>query len=53
MNCLIDNILNRNLKKGRKLEVIKRYIKLRYHINIDARAIEKRVQGLNLSYRLN
>ena len=53
MDCLIDNIIKRwYLKKGKKAEVIRRYIKVKYGINIDTPSIQKRIEKLNLKYRL-
>lgn len=49
MNCLIDNTINRYAAKGKRAEAIKRYIKMKYRINIDTEAIKKRLQNLNPS----
>jgi hypothetical protein len=42
MNCVIDTLINHQLKKGRKLDVLKRYLRMRYRINIDEMALIKR-----------
>ena len=47
MNCVINNSIIDNLKKGKKLEVIRRYIEMKYRINIDLQAMKERVKRLN------
>ncbi len=42
MNCVIDTMINYQLKKGRKIEVMKRYLQIRYRIKIDDVALRKR-----------
>ena len=51
MNCLIDNALMTNLKKGKKLDVIRRYIRMKYRISIDHAAMLKRIKYLNAQSR--
>ncbi len=47
MDCLIDNIITRwHVGKGKRVEVIKRYIRMRYKINIDATSIQNRVRDM-------
>ncbi len=53
MNCLIDNVLKRYLNKGKRIDVIKRYIKLKYHINIDLESIQKRIQSNSMKYEIS
>lgn len=50
MNCLINKTIYSHLRKGRKLEVIARYVKLKYRVNIDKLSIQKRLQQLDLDY---
>jgi hypothetical protein len=50
MNCLINNAIDSNLKKGRKIEVIKRYIRMKYSVRIDNFSMARRMQMLNLNY---
>jgi hypothetical protein len=52
MNCLIDNVLMRYLNKGKTIEVIKRYIKLKYRINIDVESIKQRVRLHEMNYKV-
>jgi len=44
MNCVIDTLIARQLKKGRKIDVLKRYLRLRYQIKIDDLALRKRAK---------
>lgn len=48
MNCVINNSIVDNLKKGKKLEVIRRYIEMKYHTNIDLSALKERVKAMNM-----
>lgn len=50
MNCLINNTIDSYLRKGRKVEVVKRYIRMKYRVHIDSISMTKRVQMLNLEY---
>lgn len=47
MNCLIDNTINRYAAKGKRAEAIRRYIRMKYRINIDLEAIKKRLKNLS------
>ncbi|MEM7107283.1 MAG: hypothetical protein AAF519_03585 [Bacteroidota bacterium] len=50
MNCLIDNSLIYSLQKGKRAEVIKRYIRMKYKIHIDLAAIKERIKTLSASH---
>jgi hypothetical protein len=50
MNCLINNAIGTNLKKGRKVEVISRYIRMKYRVTIDNFSMARRMQKLKLNY---
>ncbi len=50
MNCLINNTIDSYLKKGRKVEVVKRYIRMKYRVQIDNVSMAKRMETLNLAY---
>ena len=53
MDCLIDNVITRwYIKKGKKVEVIRRYIRMRYGIMMDVQSIQKRITKLTPDYRL-
>ena len=43
MTCLINNVIDFSLQKGKRLEVIKRYIQIKYRVNIDNLSIKKRM----------
>ncbi|UII28186.1 hypothetical protein LVD15_07110 [Fulvivirga maritima] len=47
MNCVIDNSILFHLRQGRKMEVIRRYIKMKYRINMDMATLKKRVKHIN------
>lgn len=53
MNCVIDSLINIQLKKGRKIEVLKRYLQIRYRIKIDKIALKKRVNEVGSQLSLN
>ena len=48
MNCVINNSIVDNLKKGKKIEVIRRYIEMKYHTSIDLQALKERIKLLNV-----
>lgn len=50
MNCVINTIIDRNLKKGEKLEVISQHLRKKYNINIDPEAIKARMKVMQLKY---
>lgn len=50
MNCLINQTIDRYMKSGRRPDVISRYIRLKYRINIEVSALTKRLKTLNLNY---
>jgi hypothetical protein len=52
MKDVINNTVETNLKKGRKLEVIRRYIRLKYRISIDLPALKERMRQNNMPYEL-
>lgn len=49
MNCVIDNVINTYLNQGKKLEVIRRYISMKYRIYIDLTSLKERIKLLKLS----
>lgn len=49
MNCVIDKSILYHLKKGKKAEVIRRYIKMKYRVNIELSALKERVKNLQHS----
>ena len=53
MNCLIDNVLSRYLKKGKRIDVIRRYMRLKYHISIDVASLKKRIQSNKIKYEMS
>ncbi len=52
MNCLIDNSLIYSLRRGKRAEVIRRYIRMKYRINMDIHALKKRIKDLTTSGQL-
>ncbi len=48
MNCLIDQAIDENIRRGQTLEAIKTYIKDRYHVTIDMSLIKRRIQALKV-----
>ena len=54
MNCLIDNTIKTYYARGKKAEVIKRYIRMKYRISIDMEVLTARLsqfkqQGLRVA----
>lgn len=47
MNCLINETITLYLRKEKKIEVIRRYIRLKYKINMDTESILKRIHSIN------
>lgn len=50
MNCLINETADRYLRKGKKVEVITRYMRMKYRVSIEASALTKRLQFMQLNY---
>lgn len=44
MNCLINDIIEGSIRKGKKIEVVRRYIRMKYHMNIDLKSLEHRLK---------
>lgn len=51
MNCVINNVINSYHKKGKKVEVIRRYIRMKYHITMDIASIRERIRSMNMDYK--
>lgn len=49
MNCLINDTINRYLKRGRRADVIARYMRMRYRVSIETSALTKRMQLMSTS----
>lgn len=45
MNCLIDRTIKEHYMKGKNAEIIKRYIRMKYRVNIDLKALKTRLQN--------
>lgn len=43
MTCIINAAITQYLSKGKRLEVIARYLKMKYKISIDPNVLRKRV----------
>lgn len=52
MNDIINNAIDFYVKQGRKIEVIRRFVRLKYRINIDKSAFQERVKSLRLEYEV-
>ncbi|WP_185154201.1 hypothetical protein [Fulvivirga sp. M361] len=46
MKCLIDKSVAYSLRKGKKAEVIRRYIRMKYRINMDLGTIKERIKQM-------
>jgi hypothetical protein len=47
MNCIINQTVDNYLKKGRKIDVIIRYIQIKYRIRIEKAVLSRRMSLLN------
>ena len=52
MNDIINNAIDSYVRQGRKIEVIRRYIRLKYKVSIDRGAFNERVKSLNLEFEV-
>ena len=52
MNDIINNSIDYYIKKGKNIEVIRRFIRLKYRISIDSAALHQRIKHLRLNYEL-
>jgi hypothetical protein len=52
MNDIINNAIDFYVKQGRKIEVIRRYIRLKYRVSIDRNAFQERVKSIHLEYEV-
>ena len=52
MNDIINNTIDFYVKQGRQLAVIRRFVRLKYRVNIDKSAFRERVKSLRLEYEV-
>lgn len=50
MNCIINNVIDTYHRKGKKAEVMRRYIRMKYKVNIDLASIKARIRSINMDY---
>ncbi len=48
MQDLINKIIAMYVRQGRKMEVIRRYLRIKYHINIDMQSMQQRLDAMKL-----
>lgn len=53
MNCIINNVIDTYYKRGKKIEVMRRYIKMKYRINIDVPSIRERIRSIDMNYKFS
>lgn len=46
MQCVINNVLEQARNKNKRLEVISRYIRLKYKIKVDISALKTRIKSI-------
>ena len=46
MRCLIDKSVAYSLRKGKRAEVIRRYIRMKYRIHMDIETIKQRINQI-------
>lgn len=52
MKCAIDNTIDRSVKRGKKLDVISRYLRLKYRVTIEKAALLERLRSIGIKYDL-
>ena len=52
MNDIINNAIDFYVRQGRRIEVVRRYIRLKYRVNIDRNAFRERVKNIQLEYEI-
>ena len=53
MNCVIDNVISMYLPKGKKLDVIKRYLQMRYRIHMDMASLKERIRAKRMNFEMS
>lgn len=53
MNCIINNVIDTYHKRGKKAEVMRRYIRMKYRITIDIASIRERIKSLQMDYKFS
>ncbi len=46
MNCLIDTTINKYYTRGKKVDVIIRYIRMKYRISLDPEVLKARLKEI-------
>ena len=49
MNCLINDIIKWAGRKGTRAEVVRRYLKIKYRMNVDLQALERRFDSKEIN----
>jgi hypothetical protein len=49
MNCIIDSAILFLVRQGQKPKAIRRYIRMKYRVNIDLKSLKERVKRLSTS----
>lgn len=52
MECIIDQTIRYYLKKGKKLEAIRRYLRMKYRITMDIQALKRRMESVDNDLRM-
>jgi len=52
LNCLINDMIDVYLQKGKKVEAIRKYLQEKYRITMDTTSIQERVRLLQLKYKM-
>jgi hypothetical protein len=50
MNCIIDSAIEKYVAQGKKLEVVKRYLQIKYKINMDLPSLRERIKARAKNY---
>ncbi len=52
MNCIIDNAILLLARQGQNPKAIKRYIRMKYRINMDLKSLKERIKKLSPNAQL-
>ena len=52
MNCIINDTIQHYLNRGKKVDVIKRYIRMKYKISIDLTSLNERIRQSGKKYEV-
>ncbi len=52
MECIIDQTIRYYTKKGKRVEAIRRYLRMKYRITMDVESLKRRVESVENDLRV-